>query len=390
MGNRLERASTVEDVRRIARRRLPRMIMDFVDGGAEDELTMARNRHAFAALALEPRYLVDVERRDTAATVMGTDLATPLLVAPTGLMGLAHPDGELAVARGAAAVGAGYIVTTSSSRTLEAIAAAADGPRWLQVYLWKDRGVTREIVERARAAGYRALLLTVDVPVFGQRERDLRNGMKVPLRLSVGNALNAARHPGWLRGLARGGVPTFANMAGVPGAQGDRGTSLIEYVNRELFDASQSWADFEWLREIWDRPLGIKGVLGVDDARRAAQCGADGILVSNHGGRQLDGAPASLEALSRIRDVVGGAVDLLLDGGVRRGSDAVKALALGASAVVVGRPTWYGLGAGGADGVRRVLDILSAEVARTMALIGATSIGQLDDSYVRADQQVAS
>ena len=359
------------------------MVADFVDGGAEEEVTLARNRAAFAEIRLEPRYLVDISKRDLTTTILKTPVRSPVILAPTGLSQLAHPDGELAVARAAAAAGSVFIVGTFSSYSIEDVRAVTDGPLWFQVYLWKDRGVTRDLVERARAAGYSGLVLTVDVPVVGQRERDLRNGMTIPVSVSVKNALDAARRPRWLYHLARNSAPTFASMKGIAGAGGDKGMSLISYVTG-LADPSQNWADLEWLREIWDGPLAVKGLLRADDATRAVDIGSDGVIVSNHGGRQLDGAPASVEALPRIFDAVGGRAEVILDGGIRRGSDIVKAVALGARGCVIGRPYWWGLATGGEAGVRRVLAILNSETDRVMALAGATSLAGIDASTVRA------
>jgi len=373
---------TIDEVRRAARRKLPGMVADFVEGGAEDEITLARNQAAFKDLVLEPRYLVDVGKRDLSTTILGTPVRSPVMLAPTGLNRLAHPDGELAVARAAGSEGSIFTVGVFSSYTLEEVRAASSGPLWFQIYLWKDRQVTRELVERARDAGYQSLCLTVDVPVLGQRERDLRNGMKIPIKVSMGSALDVARHPRWLYWLARNSAPTFASMRGVQGAEGDDGIPLIAYVNRELFDPSQNWDDLVWLREIWDGKLTVKGILHPDDARRAVDAGADGIVVSNHGGRQLDGVSATVEALPRIVDAVGDRAEVIVDGGIRRGSDVVKAIALGARGCIVGRPYWWGLGAGGEAGVRRVLQIFNSEIDRVMALVGTTRLDEIDESIL--------
>ncbi|HEX4668450.1 MAG TPA: alpha-hydroxy acid oxidase [Solirubrobacterales bacterium] len=375
---------TIDDVRRRARRKLPKMVLDFVEGGAEEELTLARNRAGFGDIVLQPRYLVDVSERDLATTILGSEAASPVLISSTGLNRLAHPEGELAVARAAAGEGSIFIVGVFSSYTIEEIRAASAGPLWFQIYLWKDRGVTRDLVERARQAGYEALCLTVDVPVLGLRERDLRNGMTIPVKVSVRGALDVARRPRWLYRLARDSAPTFASMRGIEGAGGDSGMPLISYVNRELFDPSQSWADLEWLRELWDGKLVVKGILHPDDARRATELGADGIMVSNHGGRQLDGVAGTVAALPRVVDAVGDRAEVILDGGIRRGSDIVKALALGARGCGVGRPYWWGLAAGGEPGVRRVLEILNTETDRVMALVGKPRLADLDSSVLLA------
>jgi L-lactate dehydrogenase (cytochrome) len=375
---------TIDDVRRRARRKLPKMVLDFVEGGAEEEVTLARNRAAFRDVVLEPRYLVDVSGRDLSTTILGSEAGSPVLLSSTGLNRLAHPEGELAVARAAGREGCIFIVGVFSSYTIEEIRAAASGPLWFQIYLWKDRQVTRDLVERARAAGYEALCLTVDVPVLGLRERDLRNGMTIPVKVSARGALDVARRPRWLYRLARDSAPTFASMKGIRGAGGDSGIPLIEYVNRELFDPSQSWADLEWLREVWDGRLVVKGIMGPDDAARAVELGADGVMVSNHGGRQLDGVAGTLEALPRVVDAVGDRAEVLLDGGVRRGSDVVKALALGARGCGVGRPYWWGLAAGGEPGVARALQILNAETDRVMALVGKSRIAEIDRSAIHS------
>jgi L-lactate dehydrogenase (cytochrome) len=378
-----DRMYNLEDVHRAARRRLPRMVSDFIDGGAEDEVTLARNTAAMRRIALDPSYLIDVVERDLSTTILGVPTRSPVMLSPTGLNQLADPEGELAVARAAGAEGSIAIVGVFSSYTLEEIRAVTQGPLWFQIYLWKDRAVTRELVERARAAGYQALCLTIDTPVLGNRERDLRNGMKIPVRVSVRAALDVARRPRWLYHLARNSAPTFASMRGIPGAEGDTGTTLIQYVNRELFDPSQDWSDLEWLRQIWDGKLVVKGIMSKGDACRAVDAGADGVFVSNHGGRQLDGAPGSIEVLPEIVEAVGDRAEVVLDSGIRRGSDVLKALALGARACSVGRPYWWGLASGGEAGVRRVLDILNSELSRSMALVGRTRLDDLDQSVLR-------
>ena len=353
----------LDDVRRAARRRLPRVIFDFIDGGAEDEVTVSENRAAFGRWALVPRVLVDVGQRDLSTPVLGTDWSFPVGLAPTGLARLAHPDGELAAARAAAAAGTVYVLSTGSSASIEAVRDAADGPLWFQLYLWRDRDVIAGLVARARAADYDALVLTVDVPLIGRRERDLRNGMTLPPRPSLATALDIVRHPRWMRGLWQARDVTFANFLDVPG----RGSSVVDlasYVNVEMMNPSATWEMVPWLRELWDRPLVVKGVLHPDDARRAVELGADAVIVSNHGGRQLDGAVAALDALPRVVGALDGSVPVLLDGGVRRGTDVLKARALGAAAVMIGRPYVFGLGAGGAAGVTQVLELLRAELDR--------------------------
>jgi L-lactate dehydrogenase (cytochrome) len=378
----LARAHTVEDLRRLARRRLPRAIFDFVEGGAGDERTVAQNCAAFERLLFQPRVLVDVSKREQATVVLGERVATPVLVSPTGMAGLCWAKGEVAAARAAQDVGTIYTLSTHSSCTIEEVAAGAPGPLWFQLYVWQNRDLTRSFVERARAAGYRALVLTVDVPVISRRERDLRNGFTVPPRITVRNALDTLRRVGWMRRVLLGPRLTLANLVAMPGAPRVDIVTLAGVANRQV-DPSIAWADLAWFRSLWSGPLLLKGVLTVADARKAAEHGVDGVVVSNHGGRQLDGTPASVEALPAIADAVGGRMEVLLDGGVRRGADVVRALALGARAVMVGRPYLYGLAAGGSAGVRRALDILQNELDHTLALTGVPRVGDLDRTVVR-------
>jgi len=376
------RAHTVEDLRRLARRRLPRAIFDFVEGGAGDEGTVARNRAAFERLLFQPRVLVDVSKREQATVVLGERVATPVLVSPTGMAGLCWPKGEVAAARGAHEAGTIYTLSTHSSCTIEEVAAGAPGPLWFQLYVWQNRDLTRSFVDRARAAGYRALVLTVDVPVISRRERDLRNGFTVPPRITVGNALDTLRRVGWMRRVLLGPKLTLANLVGMPGAPRTDIVTMAGVANRQV-DPSLTWADLAWFRSLWSGPLLLKGVLTVADAKKAVEHGVDGLVVSNHGGRQLDGTRASVEALPDIVDAVGSRVEVLLDGGVRRGGDVVRALALGARAVMVGRPYLYGLASGGTAGVRRVLEILHGEVDHALALTGVPRVGDLDRTVVR-------
>ena len=378
----LGRIVTIEDLRRIARRRLPRAVFDFVEGGAGDERTVARNRAAFDRLLFRPRVLVDVSKREQATVVLGERVATPILVSPTGMAGLCWPKGEAAAARAAQEAGTIYTLSTHSSCTIEEVAAGAPGPLWFQLYVWQNRDLTRSFVERARAAGYRALVLTVDVPIISRRERDLRNGFTIPPRVTVRNALDTLRRVGWVRRVLFGPRLTLANLIGAPGAPRTDIVTLGGVANRQV-DPSVAWADLAWFRSLWKGPLVLKGVLTAADARRAADHGVDGLIVSNHGGRQLDGTPASVEALPEVADAVGDRVEVLLDGGVRRGADVVRALALGARAVMVGRPYLYGLGAGGSAGVRRALDILAGEVDHALALVGVPRVSDLDRTVVR-------
>ncbi len=378
----LGRALTIDDLRRLARRRLPRAVFDFVEGGAGDERTVARNRVAFERLLFRPRALVDVSKREQATVVLGERVSTPVLVSPTGMAGLCWPKGEVAAARAAQDAGTIYTLSTHSSCSIEEVAAGAPGPLWFQLYVWQNRDLTRSFVERARAAGYRALVLTIDVPIISRRERDLRNGFTIPPRITVRNALDTLRRVGWMRRVLFGPRLTLANLVGAPGAPRADIVTLGGVAHRQV-DPSVAWADLAWFRSLWQGPLVLKGILTAADARRAADHGVDGLIVSNHGGRQLDGTPASVEALPEIADAIGDRVEVLLDGGIRRGADVVRALALGARAVMVGRPYLYGLAVGGTAGVRRALDILAGEVDHTLALVGVPRVGDLDRTVVR-------
>ena len=374
---------TIDDLRRASRRRLPRAVFDFIDGGAEDEVTLRRNRQAFERIALVPRVLVDVREVDLATTVLGQRMAAPLLLAPTGLCGMATSRGEIPAARAAMAAGLTFTASCMSSVTLEDIAREAPGQHWFQLYVWRDRGITRDLVERAAAAGYRTLVVTVDTPVLGQRERDARNGATVPPRITWRNALDTLRRPGWLLTMARGPRIEFANVSVErPGGPGP--FALSPYVN-SLFDATLTWSDLDWLRGLWTGPLVVKGVLSPRDATLAAEHGADAVIVSNHGGRQLDGAQATIDALPAVVEAAGDRLEVLLDGGVRRGADVARALALGARACLVGRPYLYGLAVGGEAGVARAIGILTGELRRTLALMGCVGVGELGpDSVVRS------
>ena len=377
----LDRVHTLDDLQRLAGRRLPRMVREFVDGGAGGEVTLVANRSGFDDVVLRPRVNVDVSARDQSVDVLGRRIPSPVMLAPAGLARLVHRDGELAAARAATAADTVLCVSTASSFSIEEIAeAAGGGALWFQLYLWRDRDVVEGLVRRAREAGYEALVLTVDVPIVGKRVRDLHNGMTIPPRIRPGSALDAARHPRWLWHLLTGEQITFRNFLGM--GDGDDATSLGSFVNREMINPAADWDDLDWLRERWDLPLVVKGVLTAEDARTAVDRGADGVIVSNHGGRQLDGAPSSISALPAVVDAVGDRVPVFLDGGVRRGEDVVRARALGARAVLVGRPWFWGLAAGGEAGVTRMLDILREEVDRTLALLGRPVFEELDRDAV--------
>ena len=364
--------ATVEDVRRIARRRLPRLAFDFIDGGADGEVTLRANAEAFERRTLRPRQLVGVQTRDLHTTVLGVPVQMPVLIAPTGMSLLAGAGGDIAGARAASRAGIVFSLSTMSSNSIEEVAQAASGPLWFQLYLWRQRDVAERLIDRAQAAGYRALVVTVDVPLVGNRVRDLHNGFKMPPRIEPRTALDMLRHPRWL--VHAPSAITFRNLVDSTADTATGPMAHAKLVNDLLSNPGATWDDLLWLRERWRGPLAIKGILTADDAERAALAGVDGIIVSNHGGRQLDGTAATLDALEEVVDAVGGRIEVLVDGGVRRGTDVVKALALGARACLIGRPWLFGLAANGEQGVFTVLEILRAEIDRTLALLGRPSI----------------
>lgn len=382
---RLSRCGSVGDLRALAKRALPGGVFDYFDGAAEDEWSLANNSRAFDDVRLEPRVLVDVSEIDTSTTIMGQQVPYPLALSPTGFTRIAHPDGELAVARAAGDARLPYTLSTLGTRSIEETAAAATGPMWYQLYVWRDRGLSRELVQRARDAGYRAIMLTVDTAVFGRRERDVRRGFTLPPKIGLDTFVDGVRHPRWTWRFLRSEPITFSAVAGRAELDGTRAINLSAYVNSQ-FDPTLSWRDVEWIREESGLPLMLKGIQCVEDARTAASLGIDAIALSNHGGRQLDGSPAPIELLPPVMDAVGDSIEVLVDGGIRRGGDVVKAVALGARAAMCGRPYLYGLGAGGEMGVRWVIDHLTQGISRTMALVGATSVWGLRGraSVVRA------
>lgn len=373
--------NTVDDLRRQARRRLPRMIFDFVDGGADGELTLAANRAAIDAIRFDPRFLADVSGRDVSTTVLGQHVDVPFLLAPAGLATVVHPDGELAAARAAARAGTVMVVSMASGHRIEAIAEAAGGPLWFQLYLWRDDDVVGGLVDRAASAGCAALVVTIDVPVVGKRERDLRNGMSLPPKIRWRGALDASWRWRWLRGLVAGPPITFANLTGIAG--GDSAANIGAYVDRELVDPTATWERVAWLRRRWSGPLVVKGVMSASDATAAVRHGADAVYLSNHGGRQLDSVAGTCEVLPEIADAVAGRAEVLVDGGVRRGADIVKARALGAQAALGGRPWFYALAADGERGIDRLLEVLRADVDRTLALLGRRRFDDVDGSVLR-------
>jgi isopentenyl diphosphate isomerase/L-lactate dehydrogenase-like FMN-dependent dehydrogenase len=367
---------SVAALRALARRRLPRMVFDMVDGAAGDEITMRRNEAALAAIELAPMLLAGAPKRDQSVELFGSRLPSPVIIGPTGLAGLLWPHAELAAARAAARFGAIYSTSHASTSTIEEIGAAASGPKWMQVFLYKDRGITADFTARAAAAGYKGLILTVDNQVTAGRDRDARNGMSFPLRWSARSMVDFASRPAWLLRMTKTPTPTFVNY-GARTSVGAFGTLMAEQL-----DPSVTWADVEWLRRQWGGPMLIKGLLHPGEAREAQRRGADAVIVSNHGGRQLDGVVASITALPGIVDTVGASFPVLVDGGFRRGVDVVKALALGARAVLIGRPHLWGAACAGEDGVYWVLELYRREIDRALALGGWDSISALDRSIV--------
>ena len=378
---RLARAASVEDLRRIARRRLPGGVFDYIDGGAEDERTLAANQAAFAATTWRPRVLRGIDEVDVTSTLLGRPLAYPLVLAPTGFTRIADPDGELAVARAAARAGLPYTLSTLGTRSIEEVRAVSDGRLWFQVYAWRDRGLVKEMVDKAAAARYEALALTVDTAVLGRRERDVRRGFSLPPAIGPGTIVDGARHPGWTWSFVRSEPIRFANVAGGEGGDGASPVTLSDYIGTQ-FDPALSWADVDWLRSIWHGPIVLKGVQTVEDAVLAADAGVDAIALSNHGGRQLDGAPAAFDLVAPVADAVGGRTEIICDGGVRRGGDIAKAVAAGATAAMAGRAYLYALGAAGERGVDRVLEWFRADIVRTMSLVGAGTVTELDRSLI--------
>ncbi|MBK1787238.1 alpha-hydroxy acid oxidase [Prauserella cavernicola] len=372
---------SIADMRLRAGKKVPKMIFDFVDGGAGDENTLRANENDLRDVVFAARTLVDVRQQDTTATIAGQELPLPLVFGPAGLVRVVGNDGELAAVRAAGARGIPYTISTSSAWSIEEIADAATGPLWFQLYLWRSRELIKDLVSRAKAAGCGTLVLTVDVPLNANRIRDLRNGMSIPPKVNARNALDAVRHPRWLLDLVQGPPIGFRNFQGI--AEGNSALSHSEFINKELSNLAADWDDLAWLRSTWDGPLLIKGITTVGDASKALAAGVDGIIVSNHGGRQLDGLPSAVSAVPRIVDLAAGRADVLLDGGVRTGVDIAKALAMGAAGVTVARPWVYGVAAGGRPGVDRVIQIFEQEFRQTLALLGANRARDIDRGFAQ-------
>ena len=374
---RFDDAVNVADLRAIARRRLPRFVFDYVDGGAEDERTLAGNCAAFERLRFAPRTLVDVSKRDLSCSLLGAPASWPAVVGPTGLNGLCWRDGDMALAKAASRAGLPFAMSTVSMSLVEDVAREAPGRLWLQAYVFAERRITDAILGRALAAGFECAILTSDFPVAGKRERDLRSGLLPRQALAAATKLDMLMHPRWLATVATH-RPRFVNVERELGP----GRNVNSFVGHGMFDPSFDWDDVKHFRDRWPRKLLLKGVLRADDAERAVAAGIDGIVLSNHGGRQLDGAISGLEALPTVAQAVGGRAALLVDGGVRRGGDIAKAVALGAEGVLLGRAPVYGLAAGGREGATRALEILADEFDRTLALTGCNAVAALSPDLV--------
>jgi L-lactate dehydrogenase (cytochrome) len=381
IARRLARVASVADLRAIARHRLPGGVFDYIDGGAEDERALAANEEAFARVRFRPRVLRGIDATDIGSSLLGRPLAYPLVLAPTGFTRIADPEGELAVARAAARAGLPYALSTLSTRSIEEVRSVSDGRLWFQVYAWRDRGLVAEMVARAATAGYEALVLTVDTPVLGRRERDVRRGFELPPKIGPGTIVDGLRHPGWTWAFVRNEPIRFANVVGRSVGDGATPVTLSDFVGSQ-YSRNLSWRDVDWLRSIWSGPILVKGIQTVDDAVLAVEHQVDAIVLSNHGGRQLGDAPAIFGLVAPVADAVGGQVEIICDGGVRRGADIVKAVAAGATACMAGRPYLYGLAAAGERGVDRVLSWFANDIHRTLALVGVQSVHDLDRSYL--------
>jgi L-lactate dehydrogenase (cytochrome) len=376
----MKHITCIEDLRQLHKRRVPKAFFDYCDRGSYTEDTLRANSEDLAQIKFRQRILVDVSKRDLSTTILGEPAAMPLILAPVGLLGMQHGDGEIYACRAAQAAGIPFTQSTMSICSIEDIAAAVDKPFWFQLYVMKDRGFIKSLIERAIAAKCSALVLTVDLQVIGQRHQDIKNGMSVPPEWSLSKLLDFASKPSWVAGVLRGKRRSFGNIVGHVKGTEDL-TKLSEWTASQ-FDTSLNWKDIDWIRSIWPGKLILKGILDVEDAELAAKTGAQAIVVSNHGGRQLDGAPSSIEVLPEIVDSVGSQIEIMFDGGIRTGMDVVRALALGAKSCMIGRAYAYGLGAGGQAGVTKAVDILAKEMLTTMGLCGVNTIAEIDDNVL--------
>ena len=370
----------IEDLRPLSRRRIPKMFFDYAEAGSYAEQTLRANRTDMERIKLRQRVLVDVSQRDLGTTIIGEPVPLPLGLGPVALTGMQHRDGEIAACRAAQAAGLPYCLSTMSICSIEDVAQAVDKPFWFQLYVMKDRGFVKSLIERAKTAKCSALVLTIDLQVLGERHCDRKNGLSVPPAIRLKNVVNIATKPGWVWGMLRGKRKTFGNLAGY--TPGDANVaSLASWISTQ-FDPALSWKDVEWVRSLWPGKLILKGVLDVEDARIAAKTGANAIVVSNHGGRQLDGAPSAISALPTVADAVGSEIEIMFDGGIRSGQDLMRALALGARSCLIGRGYIFGLGAGGQAGVTRAIEIIRDELDVTMALCGVNRVRDIDRQVI--------
>ena len=376
----MKHITCIEDLRLLHKQRVPKAFFDYADRGSYSEDTLRANHDDLQQIKLRQRILVDVSRRDMSTTILGEPSALPLILAPVGLLGMQHGDGEIHACRAAQAAGIPFTQSTMSICSIEDIAASVDKPFWFQLYVMKDRGFIKALIERAIAAKCSALVLTVDLQVIGQRHQDIKNGMTVPPEWSLSKLVDFATKPAWVSGVLRGKRRTFGNLAGHLKVDQDI-TSLGTWINSQ-FDTSLNWKDVDWIRSIWPGKLVLKGILDVEDAEIAAKTGAQALVVSNHGGRQLDGAPSSIEVLPEIVDAVGSQIEIMFDGGIRSGQDVMRALALGAKSCMIGRAYAYGLGAAGQAGVEKAISVIAKELETTMGLCGVNTIAEIDDKVL--------
>src|SRR5437868_1225060 len=373
----MKHITCIEDLRRLHQRRVPKAVFDYADRGSYAEETLRANREDLQQIKLRQRILVDVSRRDMKTDILGQPSALPLVLAPVGLLGMQHGDGEIHACRAAQAAGIPFTQSTMSICSIEDIAGAVDKPFWFQLYVMKDRGFIKSLIERAIAAKCSALVLTVDLQVIGQRHQDIKNGMTVPPEWSLSTLVDFASKPSWVAGVLRGKRRSFGNIVGhVKGTEDI--TALGTWIATQ-FDTTLNWKDVDWIRSIWPGKLILKGILDVEDAEVATKTGAQALVVSNHGGRQLDGAPSSIEVLPEIADTVGSQIEIMFDSGIRSGQDVMRALALGAKSCMIGRAYIHGLGAFGGPGVAKAIDLIAGELSTTMGLCGVNTIAEIDD-----------
>ena len=369
---------SIEDLRRRAKRNVPKMFFDYAEAGSYAQETLRSNRADLEKIKLRQRILLDVDKRDTSTTILGETVPVPIALGPIGLGGMMYGDGEIHACRAAQAAGIPYTLSTMSINSIEDVAGAVDKPFWFQLYVMRDRGFIKELIQRAAAAKCSALMLTVDLQVLGQRHADVRNGLTVPPEIKLRNVIDIMTKPTWALSILKSKRKTFGNLAGhVRGMENV--TSLAQWTATQ-FDPTLNWKDVEWMRSLWPGKLILKGILDVEDAKTAAKVGASALVVSNHGGRQLDGAPSSISALPKVVEAVGEEIEVMFDGGIRSGQDVVRALALGARSCMIGRSYIYGLGAGGQAGVARAIEILASELDVTMALCGVQNVRDIDRS----------